>query len=64
MFETEAVRENYELGVLAGEAREKERIIKLLDKDYWHSQVWNFAEVTCLADCEMCKTIALIKGEK
>ena len=46
-----------------GETTERERIIKLLDKDYWHSQLWNFAEVICLADCEMCKTIALIKGE-
>lgn len=30
MTETEAIRENYNLGVLAGEARERQRIIKLL----------------------------------
>lgn len=31
MTETEAIRENYNLGVLAGEAREQQRIIKLLE---------------------------------
>ena len=31
MTETEAIRENYNLGVLAGEARERQRIIDLLE---------------------------------
>jgi hypothetical protein len=30
MTETEAIRQNYELGVMAGEAREQQRIIALL----------------------------------
>lgn len=46
MFETEAVRENYELGVLAGEARERERIVKALKeeleslKKYGRTELW------------------------
>ena len=64
MTETEAIRENYNLGVLAGEAREKQRIIKLLederficvnDRDCWLS-------IDDVCDCK--NLIALIKGEK
>jgi hypothetical protein len=32
MTETEAIRQNYELGVIAGEAREQQRIIALLEE--------------------------------
>lgn len=38
MFETEAIRQNYELGVLVGEAREQKRIIKLLEKHL----IWSY----------------------
>ena len=31
MFETEAIRENYELGVLAGSARRQQEIIEALE---------------------------------
>lgn len=52
MFETEAIRENYELGVLAGEARERQRIIKLLEQAESPSRFWG----------GIAWTIALIKG--
>jgi hypothetical protein len=32
MTESEAIRQNYELGVIAGEAREQQRIIALLEE--------------------------------
>ncbi len=55
MTETEAIRQNYELGVVAGEAREQQRIIKLLE------------EAECQGEDDWCGTIeqviALIKGE-
>ncbi len=51
MTETEAIRQNYELGVLAGEAREQQRIIKLLDESYLSIEGKHHL-------------IALIKGEK
>lgn len=75
MTETEAIRENYNLGVLAGEAREQQRIIKLLDSDrrlhsYFYAEqflkmgasVLPFVE-THAKDCPACDLIALIKGE-
>lgn len=49
MTETEAIRENYNLGVLAGEAREQARIIKLLATQWLP-----------IADIDKC--IALIKA--
>jgi hypothetical protein len=61
MTETEALRQNYELGVIAGEAREKKRILELLES----------TKIPC--DCgENCgyydigyeDAIAFIKGEK
>lgn len=57
MTETEAIRENYNLGVLAGEARELQRVTNLIDKycDGHHS---------ALDGCECAILIALIKGEK
>ena len=64
MTETEAIRQNYELGVMAGEARERQRIAKLI----------NYRIVICCPDfvtpiiCERCldgqELIALIKREK
>ena len=59
MTETEAIRENYNLGVLTGEAREQQRIIKLLE---------DFNEYNPTCQCcytELCinDVIALIKGE-
>lgn len=57
MFETEAVRENYELGVLAGEARERERIIKL-QTDYCDAN-----HLSPISICKCYPLIALIKGE-
>lgn len=45
----------YETGVRT----ERDRIIKLLDNPYWHS----IQSPDIHIDCEMCKTIALIKGE-
>lgn len=48
--ETQAIRENYELGVLAGEAREQQRIIKLLEPYVKYAD-------------EFADAIALIKGE-
>jgi hypothetical protein len=43
-----------------GAANERERIIKLLDNPYFH----NIQSPEIHIDCEMCKTIALIKGEQ
>lgn len=72
MFETEAIRENYELGVLAGEARAKARIIKLLEdyqskkcNDYECFSGFNRNEhdYECGVD-ELQRLIALIKGEQ
>jgi len=63
MPETEYTK-GYRAGYDFARAETQTRIIELLDKDYWHSQLFNFSEVICLADCEMCKTIALIKGMK
>ena len=53
MTETEAIRQNYELGVLAGEAREQQRIIKLWEQ-----------EMGCDCKQPMWHLRELIKGEK
>lgn len=58
MTETEAIRENYNLGVLAGEAREQQRIIKLLESDPKEMLYWGGG---LRAGYETA--IALIKGE-
>jgi len=63
MAETEYTK-GYRAGYDYARAETETRIIKLLSKDYWHSQVFDFAEVICLADCEMCKTIDHIKGNQ
>jgi hypothetical protein len=44
----------------AGEIVERKRIIKLLENPYWHS----IQSPDIHIDCEMCKTIKLIKGEQ
>lgn len=64
MTETEAIRENYNLGVLAGEARERQRVTNLIE--------FLVAYVVLLEDdadgdiqtMEANELIALIKGEK
>jgi len=67
MTETEAIRENYNLGVIAGEAREQQRIIKLLEAS---AMAWseNCAMPIDWKHCQNCwqmaSLIALIKGEK
>jgi len=40
--------------------KERERILKLLENPYFH----NIKSPDIHIDCEMCKTIALIKGEQ
>ena len=46
-----------------GKREEQERIIKLLDTDYWHHRIWGNSKPTCVPDCLTCEQIALIKGE-
>jgi hypothetical protein len=43
--------------------QERERIIKLLDTDFWHHRIWGNPKPTCIKDCPTCELIALIKGE-
>lgn len=61
MTETEAIRENYNLGVLAGEAREQQRIIKLLET--LNNPSIPLGELY-LTIQEVGEIAALIKGEK
>lgn len=72
MNESQAVRENYDLGVLAGSARREQEIIKLLEdsqsekcKDYdcFSNLFGNTHDWECGVDT-MNYLIALIKGEK
>lgn len=42
---------------------ERERIIKLLDTDFWHHTIWGHEQRKCVKDCSTCELIALIKGE-
>jgi hypothetical protein len=70
MTETEAIRQNYELGVMAGEARERQRIIKLLEdriaRCKWIPEVVDprYDDQIC-QDCEIAsELIDEIKGEK
>lgn len=60
MTEAEAIRENYNLGVLAGEAREQQHIIKLLEGIVSN---WRKCDLHNQADT-FDYAIALIKGEK
>jgi len=61
--ETEAIRQNYELGVLAGEAREQQRIIKLLEAQCACRTVMRNGYMGNLI-CPAHTHIVLIKGEK
>jgi len=67
MTETEAIRQNYNLGVLAGAAQERKQIIKLLEAS---AMAWS-EDCTMPIDWKHCQNcwqfaslIALIKGEK
>ncbi len=54
--EIEQLQEAMELGAV----RERNRIIKLLNHEYWH----NTSHLSGIHyDCLMCEAIALIKGE-
>ena len=41
----------------------EQRIIKLIDNDFWHHRIWGNPKPTCVQDCPTCDLIALIKGE-
>jgi hypothetical protein len=61
MTETEAIRQNYELGVMAGEAREQQRINKLLEAEMKRLKEWtDYPAINALMNIRA----ALIKGEK
>ena len=66
MTETEAIRENYNLGVLAGEAREQQRIIKLLEVKLSQemSESAGYIMTENNYPVRWADLIALIKGEK
>jgi hypothetical protein len=57
----------YTQGFKAGQKFERqateERIIKLLDTDFWHHRIWGNPKPTCIKGCPTCDLIALIKGE-
>jgi hypothetical protein len=55
LFETE-----WDIAFRTGQETERERIIKLLENPYWH----NIQSPDIHIECEMCKTIELIKGEQ
>ena len=72
MTETKAIRQNYNLGVIAGEARERERIIKLLNGDDSAEVIFTWFEQESLYEGLLSETqvknlshylIALIKVE-
>ena len=58
--QAEAVRNFYRR---QGAEQEQLRIIKLLKDDFWHHRIIIDEKPTCLASCDMCKLIALIKGD-
>lgn len=52
-------------GVGLGKLMERDRIIKLLDTDFWHHRmIGDSGEIICLPSCDMCKLIVVIKGNK
>ena len=63
MTETEAIRQNYELGVMAGEARERQRIIKVVEGYLHHDYLTGQNEDEMLDELYLSELIALIKGE-
>jgi len=58
--ETEAIRQNYELGVLAGEARREAEIVATLESE---CDCAFYAKYEIPSKCHAHKHIALIKGE-
>jgi len=54
---------SWNLGFDRGVRTEQERIIKLLDTDFWHHSIWGCEERKCVRNCPTCELIALIKGE-
>jgi len=74
VFETEAIRQNYELGVMAGEAKERERILKLLEasaeiskdalEENFETAHTDYKTRTYGYLAGLDKAVALIKGEK
>lgn len=50
----------YYSGVARGKSDERERIVELLENPYWH----NIQSPDIHIECQMCKTIELIKGEQ
>lgn len=63
MTETEAIRENYNLGVLAGEARERQRVINLVDFLIAYAVLLEDDANGDIQTIEAHELIALIKGE-
>lgn len=64
MFETEAIRENYELGVMAGGARERKRIIKVVEGYLHHDYLTGQNEDEILDELYLSELIALINEER
>lgn len=64
MTETEAIRENYNLGVLAGEARERQRVTNLIDFLIAYAVLLEDDANGDIQTFEAHELIALIKGEK
>lgn len=54
------IHTNARLAYDQGIKHERERIMKLLENPFWHS----IQSPDIHIDCDMCKTIELIKGEK
>ena len=48
------------VAIAAGREHERERILRLIDTDFWHHRIWGNDKPTCLPDCPMCETIWLI----
>ena len=57
---TEFTNEGFNVGYKAGVLSERERIIALLNHEYWHSSSYLSG---IHYDCLMCEAIELIKGE-
>jgi alpha-D-ribose 1-methylphosphonate 5-triphosphate synthase subunit PhnL len=64
MTETEAIRENYNLGVLAGEARERQRVTNLIEFLVAYAVLLEDDADGDIQTMEAKDLIALIKGEK
>ena len=64
MTETEAIRQNYELGVMAGEARERQRISNLIAFLVAYAVLLEDDAAGDIQTMEAHELIAIIKGEK